>query len=130
MFEQATRQKYRFSTPQGELTVEDLWDLPLTSRSNRANLDDIAKALNKQLKAQGEEESFVVKEKEADESVKTMFEIVKHIIGVKLEENEKEKKAVETKAKKQKLMEIIARKQDKALEDTSVEDLLKMVEGL
>lgn len=131
MFEKASREKFRFQSPQGALTVEDLWDLPLTSENgNRANLDDIAKDLNRKLKAQGEEESFVVRERKVDDSVKVMFEIVKHVISVRLDEDDKSKKAVETKAKKQKILEIIARKRDAKLEEAPIEDLAKMVEEL
>jgi hypothetical protein len=36
IFEQATRAKIRFSTPVGMLSVEDLWDLPLTSTQGQA----------------------------------------------------------------------------------------------
>ena len=32
-FEQAVRLKLRFNSPKGLLSVEDLWDLPLTSNS-------------------------------------------------------------------------------------------------
>ena len=34
IFKQATKLKLRFSSVRGDLTVEDLWDLPLTSKSN------------------------------------------------------------------------------------------------
>lgn len=130
MFEKASRQKFRFITSQGVLTVEDLWDLPLSSESGRANLDDIAKAINRQLKASVEEESFVSQPKKSDDSAKTMFEIVKHIISVKLTENEAKKKQCENKLKKQQILAIIAKKQDAALEGTPLEELQKMVDEL
>lgn len=34
IFEQASRQKLRFETSAGKLSIEDLWDLPLTSNNN------------------------------------------------------------------------------------------------
>ena len=130
MFEKASRLKFRFITSQGALTVEDLWDLPLTSETGRANLDDIAKAINRQLKAGAEAESFVSQPKEEDDSVKVMFEIVKHIIAVKLADNEARKKLRENKLKKQQILSIIARKQDAALEGAPLEELQKMVDEL
>jgi hypothetical protein len=57
LFLVASRSKFRFNTASGTITTEDLWDLPLSS--GKANLDDIAKALNKQLKDASEEQSFV-----------------------------------------------------------------------
>jgi len=57
MFEKASRSKLRFMSTKGLLTVEDLWDIPLTSK-NGVSLDDIAKSLHKQIK-ESEETSFV-----------------------------------------------------------------------
>ena len=75
-FEKASRIRLRFDTPQGSLTVEDLWQLPLTSRTGRANLDDIAKSLNRQLKETAEE-SFVVKNNKTNEAFLDRVYIVK-----------------------------------------------------
>ena len=75
MFERATREKFRFNSPQGALSAEDLWDLPLTSdRANRANLNDIAKELNKTLKAKNDEEYFVEPKRATDTTTPIMFE--------------------------------------------------------
>ena len=37
IFEQATRAKIRYHSPNGLIGVEDLWDLPLTSLNSVAN---------------------------------------------------------------------------------------------
>lgn len=130
MFEKASREKFRFQSSQGALSVEDLWELPLTSETGRANLDDIAKGLNRKIKASVNEESFVEPAKAEDDTPKVMLEIVKHIIAVKLSESEARKKARENQLKKQQILSIIARKQDEKLEVASVEELQKMVEEL
>ena len=57
LFLQATREKFRFESPKGDLSVEQLWDLPLTSRTG-FDLDTVAKTVNADLKASNEE-SFV-----------------------------------------------------------------------
>lgn len=128
MFEKAARFKLRFETPLGNLSVEDLWDLPLTSNRN-VSLDDVARNLHRSIK-EAEEESFVVKATSANEKLQLGFDIVKHIIEVRLAENEAEKTKAENKAKKQKLLSLIADKQDESLKASSVEELQAMVEAL
>jgi hypothetical protein len=131
MFERATREKFRFNSPQGELSTEDLWDLPLTSdRPNRANLNDIAKELNKALKAKNDEESFVEPKRATDTATPAMFDVVKHIIGVKLAESETRRKSREAKEQKDKIMTIMAKKRDESLESASLEDLQAMLDKI
>ena len=130
MFEQISRIKARFDSPQGTLSVEDLWDIPLTSTNrNRANLDDIARSLYKQVQ-EHETESFVVKPPKADEITKLKFEIVKYIISVRLAENEAAVLAKANRDKKQRLLELIAQKENEQLAGHSIDDLRKMVEAL
>lgn len=127
-FIQATRSKFRFQSPQGSLSVEDLWDIPLTStKANVANLDDVAKGLHKKIKESEETESFVTNTSKKDESVVAQFEIVKHIISIRLEELEAAKTAKANKDKKQMIMGIIAQKKNDALLGASLEELEKMV---
>lgn len=130
MFEKALRLKLRFASPQGGLTIEDLWDLPLTStRANQANLNNIAKGISRQLKAESEED-FVNPKSDANEGLQLALDIVKHVIHVKQEENEVARTAAARKETKAKLLEAIERKQDQALEGKSLEELQDMVASL
>lgn len=122
IFEYATRNKIRFSF-RGLISVEDLWDLSLT------NLDSIYKELNKQSK-QSEEESLLNIKTQEDELLNVQIDIVKHIVSVKLAEKEAREKASAKKAQKQKIMSIIAAKQDEALQNSSIDDLKKMLDEL
>lgn len=122
IFEYATRNKIRFSF-RGLISVEDLWDLSLT------NLDSIYKELNKQSK-QSEEESLLNIKTQEDELLNVQIEIVKHIVSVKLAEKEAREKASVKKAQKQKIMSIMAAKQDEALQNSSIDELQKMLDEL
>ena len=120
-FETASRLAIRFNTPKGNLSVEDLWDLPLTSTSG-ASLNTIAKSLNKQIK-ETDDPDFVAPSTKADDILQLKFEIVKHIISVRLAENEAASNARAKKEQKQKLLEILDRKKNAQLENQSVEEL-------
>ena len=122
IFEYATRNKVRFSF-RGLISVEDLWDLSLT------NLDSIYKELNKRSK-QSEEESLLNIKTQEDELLNVQIEIVKHIVSVKLAEKEAREKASAKKVQKQKIMSIIAAKQDEALQNSSIDELQKMLDEL
>lgn len=129
MFEKISRIKLRFETSQGMLTVEDLWDIPLTSARGRANLDDIARDLSKKLK-DTETESFVVKVPKADEATQLAFDLVKHVIEVRLAENEAAQLAKTNKEKKQRILALIAKKENEQDEGRSLEDLRAEAEAL
>ena len=122
MFEKASRKKIRFDSSKGQLTIEDLWDLPLTSATGRVNLDDTARELYRQLKS-GDDISFVVKERKSDELIQLKFDIIKHIIEVRVAEAEARSTEKENSLKKQHLLQLISDKQDEALKGKSVEEL-------
>ncbi len=132
IFERASRSKLRFASVKGGIgmTIEDLWDLPLQSSTGRVNLDDIARALNRQLKAADGDVSFVDPERKSDERVQLAFDIVRHVINVKLAENAAHREAHDKAAKKQRILEIIAAQDDKALMEKPREELLKELEGI
>ena len=129
MFAIAARKKLRFDTTKGQLSAEDLWDLPLISDAGRPNLDDIAKVLYKTIK-DGEEVSFVTstaKSSTAFAVLKTKFDIVKYIIDIKLEDAGVAKKAKLTKERNQRIMELMAQKDDDVLASKSKEELMAML---
>lgn len=128
MFEEASKQKLRFNTTKGMITVEDLWDVPLLARSGQ-DLDSLAKSLNKAVKDSGEE-SFVLKKNEVNSVLELKFEIVKRVIEVKIEEAEKREKTAENKATKERIMSIIDGKKDEALMGKSVDELTKLIKEL
>lgn len=129
IFEQATRAKIRFSTPVGMLSVEDLWDLPLTSTRARANLDDVARLLDAELKSTSSV-SFVNDVSEVNAKTKLMFDVVIHIINTKIAEQKAAQEAVAIREKKQKIMSIIEQKSDMRLADSSIEELQAMLNTL
>ncbi len=123
MFEQASRMKLRFETERGSISVEDLWDLPLTSNTGRLNLDTIALALHAELKGSAEVVSFVDETAKADAVVQLRFDVVKHVIDVRKKENAETLAAKDRQATKQRLMAALERKRDNRLETMSEEDI-------
>ena len=129
IFEIVTRAKIRFPSTRGELSVEQLWDVPLLSKDN-FDLDTIAKEANRRLKALTEE-SFVRTERTAaHDRAETTLAVVKHIIAVKIEEEETAKKRAENRVKKARLLEILAEKEDGKLSELSVKELQKQIAAL
>lgn len=122
MFEVATRTKMRFPF-KGMISVEDLWDLSVQ------NLDKVFKTLNSQRK-EVQEESLLDTKSLEDERLETQIEIVKYIVNVKLEEQVARAKAAENREKKQKIMALMAKKDDEAMENMSREELQKLLDEL
>ena len=124
MFEQASRLRLRFKTKVGHLSTEELWNLPLSE--GVANLNDLAKDLRKQVKEDAEED-FVKPKNFVDKMSSLRFDIVKHIISVRLNEIEDNKRKVEDRQKRDQILEVIANKQAKELSEKSIGELKKML---
>lgn len=122
LFINATRNNYQFPF-RGMINVIDLWDLSLT------NLDSVFKTLNAEAK-KSEEESLLNTKSKEDEEISNKIEIVKYIVGVKLDEKKKREDAKKNAEMRQRLLEIKAKRQDAALENMSDEDLDKALAEL
>lgn len=124
LFLRATRQKLRFSTVQGNLSVEQLWDLPLkTTRQNTADLNTLAVQLDREVRDTGTVSFVDDNATPANSEAKLKFDVVLEIISVKKKDAETAAKAAETRQLKQRLLEIKSKKQDEALEGLSEAEL-------
>lgn len=119
LFKVATKKKYRFNF-KGQLTVEDLWDLSVE------DLDKIYKNLKSQQK-NSQEESLLQTASKEDRELSNKIDIIKTIFTDKLIAREKALKAAEKKAQNQRILEIMADKQDAALKEKSLEELQNML---
>jgi hypothetical protein len=129
LFLQATREKFRFQSSKGDLSVEQLWDLPLTSRTG-FDLDTVAKAVNADLKGANEESFVNTSNNPAVSRLQAKLELVKAIIEIKLAEADAAKKRSEKAAERQRLMEVLHSKKDQELQGLSVEEIEKRLAQL
>lgn len=129
LFEIATREKFRFASIKGELSVEQLWDVPLTSKTG-FDLDTIARTVNQELK-ETDTESFVqttVSSKR--ELLQQKLDVVKHIIAYKIDKFTAQQRAAEKAAEKQKLLQILESKQNAQLQEMSIEEIQARLQAL
>lgn len=123
VFMNATRKKYRFSTAKGNLTTEQLWDLPLES------LDEIWQKINATIEDTSRTSLLSVRSNKNVELTEKA-EVVKAIVEYKLAAAEKADKARQTKAEKERILNIIAAKQEQELASMSIDELKKKLEAL
>lgn len=130
IFEFAARNKTRFASTKGLLTVEQLFnDVPLRS-SDGFNLDAVAREASRQLKA-ATEESFVQTERTPEHArLETTLEIVKFVIASKLDDEAAAKQRAANKTEREKLLKILAEKQDGKLSELSEAQLRRRIEAL
>lgn len=127
LFIKATRQSWRFSSVKGLISTEQVWQLPLQSRDG-FDLDSVAKAVNAEVKQQAEE-SFVTPTK-TDDTSRQKLELVRYVINVKIAERDAAANAKAKAEEKQKILDILGKKADAALEAASEEELRKRLAEL
>ena len=122
MYKKASKLGLRFSSTRGNVTVEDLWDLPLEE------LDAIAQ----QCYAECEHKvlSFIKDVVPANEKNELRFEIVKDVIADRLAARLAAETAQANAQKKSRMLELLAKKQDESLSEKSEDELLAMINAL
>jgi len=115
IFERASRAKLRFDSPVGALLTEQLWDLPLTAKGERPNLDTMARGVFSELRSL-EEGSFVTLTPDPRKTdLELRLDILKHVIAAKLEVKANQKKLAENAERKRKLLSALAAKEEAEL---------------
>lgn len=123
IFEQASKEKLRFATESGNLSVEDLWDLPITSQK-KLNLKNIATNLQSIIKeSPANALDFLETASTVDPIVQLKFDIVKHIVIVKQTEAKEKSAAKVTETHNAELKELIKLKKQEQLAGKSIEEL-------
>ena len=125
MFKKASQMKLRFDTAKGQLTVEDLFDLPLTSESN-VSLDGIAIAVSRELQ-DSHDNSFVESKSKGSDILELRLEILKDVIAARIAENEARRDEEAKKTRNDRIMQIIADKQDDALANKTIDELKELL---
>jgi len=129
IFERATRAKLGFASAKGVLQVQDLWDLPLSSKSGM-DLDTLAIAAHRELKAMTEESFVATSTNPAKPAAELRLEVLKHIIGVKMAENQAKTDAAMRKAQREQLQAALERKDAAAIDGLSTDELKARIAAL
>lgn len=128
LIELAVRQKLRFTSNRGELTVEQLFDLPLLAKSS-FDLQAVATNCSKDLKELGETD-FVNVGSPTTAIAELKLDVVKYVIACKREEAQEKNTASERAAKRKEILAILDRKKSTDLENKSPEELQAMLAAL
>ena len=129
IFKQATKLKLRFSSVRGDLTIEDLWDLPLTSKSN-LSLDGVGKPIQKALRESDEDSLVDVPTTSKNELNSLRLAIIKEIISVKQEENLIKQNQAAIESQKAVLKQALASKKVDEINSLSVEEIEKRLASM
>ena len=121
-FELAARRKLRFPSSRGDLTVEQLFDLPL-KHVNGFDLDSVAKSVNALLQQESQESFVEVKSNAKKAELELKLEIVKHVIQVKVEQRDQATKAKENSERRQVLLGLLNQKEQEALQGMTREQI-------
>ena len=124
LFMRATREAFRYESARGLLSTEQLWQLPLIGQ--RANtgfdLDNVARTINAEIKAMGEE-SFVERENPLREVAVARLEVVKAVIAYRQAEARAQEKRAANASERKAIMEALDNRKRADLSAASVDEL-------
>lgn len=122
LFVEATKKKYRFPTPKGNVYAEDLWDL---SKSDLTKVYQTLKAEEKEA-----EDADLFESVSKDKDLSNRIEIIKYVAAARLEQERDALKAKEKAEKKEFIKGLIKEKQYDELKEKDQDELMRMLEEL
>lgn len=129
IFEYATRNKIRFPSSRGDLTLEQLWDVPLRA-TDGFDLNAVARAANKAWK-EVSEENFVEQTRTPKHlRLEVALEVVKHVIDAKLADEAAAKKRAENRKERELLLAALAEKQVGKMSEMTEQQIRKRIAQL
>ena len=129
LFVIASRKKYRFTSNRGPLTVEQLWDLPLTI-ADGFDLNGVAREQARAL-SDLQQQDFVGTQNSAAVTAATdKLDIVKFIIKAKQDEAEARRAAADNRQRRDVLLAALEQKETAALQALTPEQLRAELEKL
>jgi hypothetical protein len=126
LFVQASREAFRYPSSRGELSTEQLWQLPLLGKGANSgfDLDSVARALHTTVREHTEASFVDTRPNQRRLEAETKLEVVKHIISVKQEERRAAEARVERADKRRVILDALAARETEELNRASREELL------
>lgn len=118
IYKQANRLGLRFNTNRGLLATEQLFQLSLT------DLDALAVSLEI---SQTGKKSFIRETSASDEIAKLKSDVALDVLNTIMKEQKDARESLDNKRKNEKILALIAEKQDGALKEKTVEELEAML---
>lgn len=129
IFEQASRKALRFNSLRGLLTAEQLWDLKLSSKDS-FDLDSVGQIILTDLESTTTKSLVKTAPNPKASELELKLEIVKHIIAIKQAEAAAKAEAADKAAKRAKLIDLLGKKEDAALENLSPDEIKAQIAAL
>lgn len=131
LFLRASREAWRFPSFVGDITTEQLWQLPLIGRGNQPlDLNGIAKSLHILVKSLGEESFVQSSPNPAKDLTEAKLELVKFVIATKQEEDAKARARAAKAARRAELMAALTKRDKEELDQLPREAILKELNDL
>lgn len=126
MFAKAAKKGLTFTTSKGQMTVSQVWQMPLTSH-NDFNLTVLSRDVLAATRVQAEENLVESVSTNTDDGLR--LDILKFIIGDIKEAKAKQLRASEKRALEQKIAAVLEQKSDDALHNKTVEELQALLKS-